>query len=267
MSEYAIGHGGAAVSIMSARRAEDWAAHLLPHLRPGMRLLDCGCGPGSITLDLARQVAPGEVVGIDREPTQVEQAAQAAAESGLDNVRFEAGDITTLPFGDGELDVVHAHMVVMHLADPVLALREILRVLKPGGLVAIRDTVIEGWWVEGTQSELRSEAFGLVQAASTARGGDWNRGRHHGALLREAGFARVAQSASYNYSGSGFENAFMGPSFAGMIREMAAAVVETGVATAERIEAIASAWDQLGESDENIFASAAGEAIGWKATD
>jgi ubiquinone/menaquinone biosynthesis C-methylase UbiE len=265
MSEYAIGHGEGAVSIMGARRAEDWAAHLLPHLRPGMRLLDCGCGPGSITSGLARRVAPGDVVGIDRGETQVEQARKAAAQAGVENARFEVGDVMSLPFGDGELDVVHAHMVVMHLQDPVGALREMLRVLRPGGLAALRDTVIDGWWVAGPSAVLQAEAFPLVQAATQARGGDWNRGRDLGRLLREAGFARVVQSASYNYSGNGFENGSIGAGFAGMLREMLTPIVETGRADEERVEAIAAAWESLGQGEEDVVASAAGEAVGWKA--
>ncbi len=264
MTEYAIGHGEGAVGIMNARRAEDWAAHVLPHLRPDMRLLDCGCGPGSITLGLAARVAPGEVVGIDREPSQVEQAQRAATKAGVENTRFEVGDVVDLPFGDDSIDVVHAHMVVMHLADPLAALREMLRVLRPGGFVALRDTIIDGWWGAGPDSELRAAAFPLIQAATRARGGDWNRGREHERLFREAGFGRVALSSSYNWSGHGFENAAMGEQFGGMVLEMKGSIVDTGQAEEVRVEAIADAWRRLGTHEEDFFATAAGEAIGWK---
>ncbi len=74
-------------AILTQRRAGEALAFLLPHLRPGLRVLDCGCGPGSITADVAELVAPGEVVGVDLEPSQLEIARQRAAERGLANGR------------------------------------------------------------------------------------------------------------------------------------------------------------------------------------
>src|SRR5215207_2615574 len=73
---------------LSARTATREAAFFLPHLRPGMRLLDAGSGPGSITLGLAEVVAPGHVVGVDLQPAQVERARAIAAERGVANARF-----------------------------------------------------------------------------------------------------------------------------------------------------------------------------------
>ena len=69
-----------------------------------MRLLDVGCGPGSITLGLAEAVAPGEVVGVDLQPAQVEQARALAAERGVANVRFEVASAYALPFPDAAFD-------------------------------------------------------------------------------------------------------------------------------------------------------------------
>src|SRR5215467_7322601 len=85
---YAVGYGTGATAIMASRTAEHVAGFLLPHLGAGIRLLDCGCGPGSISVGLARVVAPGEVVGIDIEATQVEAAQKRAHELGVSNARF-----------------------------------------------------------------------------------------------------------------------------------------------------------------------------------
>jgi SAM-dependent methyltransferase len=104
-----------------------------------MRLLDMGCGPGAITLDLAAVVASGEVVGIDIEPLQVERAQALATERRVPNARIEAGDAYALPFPDGAFDAVFAHTALFHLRDPLAALREFRRVLRPVGVMGIRD--------------------------------------------------------------------------------------------------------------------------------
>ena len=104
----------------------------MPHLRPGMRLLDCGCGPGSITVGLAEAVAPGEVIGLDLQPSQIERARLLAAERAISNVRFEVGDVSRLPFPDASFDAAFAHTLLLHLRDRVGALREIRRVLEAG---------------------------------------------------------------------------------------------------------------------------------------
>ena len=108
---------------------------LLPYLRSGMRLLDCGCGIGAITVDLAQQLAPGEVVGIDIAPVQVERSRALAREKGVANARFEVGNVYELSFPDAAF----AHRVLEHLSDPLRALREMRRVLKPGGVAGILD--------------------------------------------------------------------------------------------------------------------------------
>ena len=83
---------------LALRTASQDAAFFLPSLRPGIRLLDLGCGPGSITLGLAEAVAPGEVIGIDVQPSQVKQAQALSAVRGVRNVRFEVSDVYRLPF-------------------------------------------------------------------------------------------------------------------------------------------------------------------------
>jgi ubiquinone/menaquinone biosynthesis C-methylase UbiE len=98
---------------MATRTAAQEAAFFLPFLRPGMRVLDVGCGPGSITLGLAEVVAPGVVVGIDVDPAQVEQAQALAEARSMKNARFEVADIYRLPFPNGSFDAAFAHTVVM----------------------------------------------------------------------------------------------------------------------------------------------------------
>ena len=132
MATYLQGHHDTVLRSHRWRTAENSAAYLLPHLRPGMRVLDVGCGPGTITCDLGRLVgSEGEVLGVD---SAADVVAQAVAACDLPQVRFAVGDALRLDASDGAFDVVHAHQVLQHLADPVAALREMRRVTRPGGM-------------------------------------------------------------------------------------------------------------------------------------
>ncbi len=119
---YTHGHHPTVVAAHASRTAANSAAYLVPHLRPGATLLDVGCGPGSITLDLADLVAPATVVGIDNVPAVLAEATAAAERRGTTNVTFVEGSAYALPQGEGTVDVVHAHQVLQHLADHAAAL-------------------------------------------------------------------------------------------------------------------------------------------------
>lgn len=262
---YTIGHQPGAIALMQERTADRWATQLLPHLRPGMRVLDCGCGPGTITVGLAAAVAPGEVVGVDLEPSQIELAAQLAAALGTTNAHFECADAKRLPFPDASFDAVHAHALLMHVPDPAAVLREMRRVLAPGGVVAVSDTIIDGWCVTGPDEALLTETFHLIQQATRGYGGDWNRGKALGPLLLAAGFERVAAGALYRSPAA----AGPGPSgvlIAGMIdgTRMASLIVDGGLATRAHLDRIVAAWRRLGDHPDGFLFVAEGEAVGWK---
>jgi ubiquinone/menaquinone biosynthesis C-methylase UbiE len=180
---------------MARRSAATHAAFLLPHLRAGMRLLDCGCGPGTITVDLARVVRPAETVGFDRAAEQFAESARVARQEGL-RLRFETGDVTALPFDDSSFDVVFAHALMEHLADPSLALREFSRVLKPNGIIAVRSPDWGGFILDPYPIETQ-RAIHAYRQRMIANGGDPLSGRKLPALLRDAGFRDVRPSATY----------------------------------------------------------------------
>ena len=142
--QYTHGHHESVLRSHRWRTAENSAAYLIPHLRPGSEVLDIGCGPGTITLDFARLVAPGHVLGVDNVDQPLEIARAGAESDGLDNVTFAKADVYGLPYSDDSFDVVHAHQVLQHLTNPVGALREMRRVCKPGGVVAARDADFGG---------------------------------------------------------------------------------------------------------------------------
>ena len=192
---YTHGYGAAVLGSHRARTAQNSAAHLLPHLRPGQRLLDVGSGAGTITADLARIVGPADVVALEvgEEPAALTRAE--LARQGLEEVRVLVGDAQAMPLGDASFDVVHAHQVLQHLPDPVRAFAEMRRVTRPGGLVAVRDSDYEGfrWWPEVPGLDRWLE---LYLRATRANSGTPDAGRRLLAWAREAGFRDVTSSSS-----------------------------------------------------------------------
>jgi ubiquinone/menaquinone biosynthesis C-methylase UbiE len=172
---------------LARRGAADAVPFLLPYLQSGQRLLDCGCGPGSITLDFAARVAPGEVCGVDFDRSQIEAAQKLAAERGVDTAHFEVASIYALPYPDASFDVVTAVGVLMHLREPVAALREMRRVLRPGGVIALENVDVGAKLVSPPlPSVLRLHEF--THRVMQHSGGNPYIGRDQRRLLLEAGF-------------------------------------------------------------------------------
>jgi ubiquinone/menaquinone biosynthesis C-methylase UbiE len=192
---YTPGYSTPMLSFMGQRRVETHAGFFVPHLRPGWRLLDAGCGPGTITLGLARAVKPGQVVGIDVEESQCASAHQEAEREGL-NVEFRRASVYELPFLDGSFDAVFSHAMLEHLSDPQAALVELRRILKPGGLIGLRAGDLGGLLIDAA-SEAPTQAFCAYLANEKKNFKDPNVGRKLGRLLRQAGFRVEKQTASY----------------------------------------------------------------------
>jgi ubiquinone/menaquinone biosynthesis C-methylase UbiE len=192
---YTPGYTSNAVDFMSQRTAESHAAFFLPQLKPGMRLLDCGCGPGGITVGLAERVSPGEVIGIDLGGAQLERARERARAANVP-ATFREASVYSLPFPEAAFDAVFSHALFEHLAEPLTALAELRRVLKPGGCVGLRSPDWGGFVLHPGSEKLAS-ALADYQDLQRSNGGDVFAGRKLAAWLREARFARVQSSASY----------------------------------------------------------------------
>jgi ubiquinone/menaquinone biosynthesis C-methylase UbiE len=176
--------------VLAQTGLRDRAPFMPPHLHPGQRVLDVGCGPGPITCDVATLIAPRDVIGVDLQPSQVTAARALAAQRGIANVRFDVGSIYELAFADAEFDVVMALGTLFHLRDPRAALRELRRVLRPGGLVAVVDIDAAATLVSPSLPAVE-RLIALTYRVVAHNGGDPNLGRHHRGLLLEAGFERV----------------------------------------------------------------------------
>ena len=243
------------------RTAENSAGYLLDRLQPGMRVLDVGCGPGTITADLAALVPSGAVVGIDAAADVLSEAQAEAGRRGLENVRFETGDVYQLAFGDDSFDVVHAHQVLQHLADPVAALGEMRRVGRPGGVVAARDGDYGGFFWFPSDPGL-DEWQALYRDVARALGGEPDAGRHLLSWARAAGFASIEASGSaWCYTGP--DRPWWGSLWAQRLTEspFGDRAVEHGLATRADLERLAAAWRRWADSADGWFLIPHGEIL------
>ncbi|HEX4224784.1 MAG TPA: methyltransferase domain-containing protein [Pseudonocardiaceae bacterium] len=238
---YTHGHGDVVVRNHAARTAASSAAYLLPLLRPGLNLLDVGCGPGSITIDLAAAVAPGRVRGVEITETPLPEARRAAAEREVD-VEFAVDDAYRLTDPDDSYDVTHAHQVLQHLSEPVAALREMRRVTRPGGVVAVRDADYGAftWWPADQRLDTWLELYRAVAHGNDA---DPDAGRRLLAWAHEAGFTEVTSSASVWCYATPEDRASWGGMWAERIySSVGQMAVERGLAAPADLDAISQAW-------------------------
>ena len=247
---------------LATRTASREAAFLLPHLRPSMQLLDVGCGPGSITLGLAGVVVPGQVVGIDMQSAQIEQARALAHARGVTSVRFEVADIYGLPFPDGSFDAAFAHGVLMHLREPVRALAELRRVLRPAGVAGVRDP---DWG-----ASLRAPTTPLLDQWSAVRvrvrqhnGGDPFLGRHQRRLLLEAGFARAEACASVESAGTREETLRHAAFLKAQVQGFSRTVLAEGWMDQAAVDAVITEIDAWAERPDAFSSTTWCEALGW----
>ncbi len=161
-------------------------------------VLDLGCGHGIRAEKIAAQFPSLRVVGLDRSAELLEQARVHERE----NLRFELGDLYSLPFADESFDFVYARLVFMHLSDPRQALREIFRCLKPGGRVLIEDADRDCMFFEPSPP-LFPAFWEKVQQGQRRLGGDPNVGRRLAPYLKEFGFADVRVESQPILGGGG----------------------------------------------------------------
>ncbi len=247
---------------LAKRTASEEAAFLLTHLRAGMHVLDVGCGPGSITLGLAAAVAPGEVVGIDIQPSQLEQARALAAQRGVTNVRFEASDVYELPFPDGSFDAAFASSVLQHLREPVRALAELRRVLRPGGIAGVRDRDLGGLLI-APETPLLQQWLRLLDRVRQHNGANFYIGRHHRRLLLEAGFVRAEAGASIPSEGSLEETRQFAVSLKARIPGNARTALAEGWIDQATVDAITADIDAWAERPDAFHAEPYCHALGW----
>jgi ubiquinone/menaquinone biosynthesis C-methylase UbiE len=259
---YTHGHHTSVLRSHRWRTAENSAAYLLERLRPGVSLLDVGCGPGTITADLAARVAPGSVTAIEVAPEVLEDAERLIAERGLDNVDFAVADVHALPYPDDAFDVVHAHQVLQHVTDPVRALREMRRVCRPGGIVAARDADYAAmtWYPDmPAMDEWRS----VYRRVARANGGEPDAGRRLLSWARQAGFRDITATASVWCFATPEDRAWWSETWGERVVRSAFAerAVSGGHAAPEDLRRISDAWHAWGSAEDGWFGVLHGEIV------
>jgi SAM-dependent methyltransferase len=251
---YTHGHHESVLRSHTWRTAENSAGYLLPHLRPGLSLLDVGCGPGTITVDLAQRLTPGQVIGLDASAEVVTQAQALASGAEATNVRFEVGDLFALRYDDASFDVVHAHQVLQHLVDPVAALVELRRVLRPGGVLAARDSDYSAFvWAPADPA---LDRWIEIYLAVTARNGhDARIGPALLGLAHAAGFSEVEVSSTTWTFAEPESRRWWGGLWADRVQysRFAEQAVAYGLTDINELQSIAEAFANWAGSPDGVF--------------
>jgi len=252
--QYLPGHDDWALAFQVWRTAANSAAYLIPHVKPNMHILDVGCGPGTITIDFARLVSEGKVIGIDTSQDVLEKAQDTAKGHQIKNIEFQAGDVLALKFPDNTFDVVHAHQVLQYVADPVLALSEMRRVAKPGGVVAVREGDYLGSIIYPESPEIGYFWRDLYPRLMLTTGGEPAAARKLQSWARKAGFekSRIKFTSSTWCFNTTEDITWWGNSWAELTLTPALikAAEDSGLGTRKELEGVFQAWkDWIKEED------------------
>jgi ubiquinone/menaquinone biosynthesis C-methylase UbiE len=250
---------------LASRSAAVHADFLVPRLTASARLLDVGCGVGSITIGLAGEVR--SAVGLDLCAAGLEPAVAHLQAESISNVRFVAGDGARLPFSTESFDAVLMHSVLEAADDPASLVREALRVLVPGGLLAAASVDYGGRILAGPTREALARFYAVrerlwaLDAIARPRAG-----RELRQLLHRCGFESIEASAHYlSYGTPDAVQSFgearardcAGPWFSS--RSMA-----HGLLTEPELQQLRLAWEEWSRSPDAFLAFAWCRVVGHK---
>jgi ubiquinone/menaquinone biosynthesis C-methylase UbiE len=262
---YQLGHHPSVVARHARRTVETAAAFLLPFLKPGMRLLDVGCGPGSMTSGFAQRVAPGETIGIDPSAEVIATAKSLARATTARNLSFEVGNIYEPRFAAGTFDAVFAHQVLQHLRHPVDALRQMRTLLAPGGVLGVR-VVDWGSAIFYPESEGVRQYLAVQFDLARRNGGEPNAGRYLRRWFREAGFGEMRVTTSTESDADADATRDRAEMFADRVLQSSLAdrALKCGIMTRSDLESLAAAWHAWGRDPDAFFCFSHIEVVAWK---
>lgn len=259
---YTHGHHDSVLRSHRWRTVANSAAYLRDHLRPGLSLLDVGCGPGTLSVDLARHVAPGRVLAVDYLDDALDEARRNAADAGVATIEFRVADAYDLDLPDGAFDVVHAHQVLQHVSDPVALLRELRRVVRDGGVVAARDADYAGFAWYPLEPGL-DRWLELYQTVARGNDAEPDAGRRLLGWALDAGFTDVTPSASVWCHATAAERTWWSDLWAERVTSssFATQALERGLTDIDELTRLATAWRRWGASDRGWLTILHGEVL------
>lgn len=248
----------------ASRAASVYADFLLPHVSAESVVVDVGCGDGELTVDLATSV--GEIVGVDTDAEVLDQAQARAEQVGARNATFVIGDTCALGLTDGAADAVLAHSVLEALEQPLDALREMRRVLRPGGVVAVASVEYGGLILAGPHQELLQRFYAIRAQLWRLEGADPHLGRHLRGLVIESGFVEVeATTKAISYGTPDLVASFgRGRAEDSADDWYVYAAIRENLSTRKELSAIREAWLTWAESPLSYAAFTWCRALGWK---
>jgi SAM-dependent methyltransferase len=249
----------------SLRSAEKQAAFILPYLKTGMKIIDVGCGPGTITTGLAKAVYPGEVKGIDHDSTNIEKAKKTALENDIQNISYMKGDALSIPFDDETFDGAFENNLFTHLSEQSIeCAREIFRVLKTGSFFGARDADADSV-VWGNISEPIKELDRLFKKWHNSRGSDITTGKNLPSILHKAGFENCIASVSADTKGTPEAVHSHAEITVSLIEgPFGEAVLKNKWADKNTLEKIKGTIKKWGDNPDSFFSNVHVEVIGWK---
>jgi ubiquinone/menaquinone biosynthesis C-methylase UbiE len=261
--DYSLGYEKDVLDYLSYRALKSFD-FVLPYLRPEMKVLECGCGSGIVTFELAKKITNGSVIGIDIDKDHVDSNNKKAKESNINNIKFELANVLELPYPDNSFDIVYMQALIVHIKTPYNAIREAHRVIKNNGHILLREPIMDRA-VFSPENPLLMELLELYAKAIKSFGGDPSIGRKLWPILNETGFRDILISSSWEQPDSldewpdfyeGWVNVSHG--------KLGDIILKEGWADEKRLIEIRDGWMDLGKNRLGYAASAWGEAVAKK---
>lgn len=262
---YVHGHHESVLRSHTWRSVENSAKYLEPYLTSESTLLDVGCGPGTITLDFAEKLSSGTVVGIDSSEGIITKVLEGVSPSGEKNCSFKIGDAYNLGFGDNSFDIVHAHQLLQHLKDPIAALREMHRVVRPDGIVAIRDADYGGMIWSPSNPRL-NEWMDMYQNMTRKNNVEANAGRFLFSWASQIDFSSISVSSSTWTFATPETREWWGGLWAERIQKstFSEQVLSLGLADQQKLDELSQAFRHWARQSDGFFLVPHGEILAIK---